>query len=193
MTSLLSLVSPPAAEPVTLAEAKLHLRVDSDDLSQDSLITQLILAARTMCEEYTHRAFYTQEWDYTADGFPDEDVILLGKPPLQTVATLKYVDTAGVLQTWAASNYVVDRATIDGAIRLAYDVSWPEHRELFNAVQIRFVAGYAAGTPAPIIAAIKLLVGHLYEHRESVVTGTIVAELPTVRALLGPYRYLVAV
>lgn len=194
MTSLLSLVSPPAAEPVTLAEAKLHLRVDSDDTSQDSLITQLIVAARTMCEGFTRRAFYSQTWDYVASGFPDgDDPILLGKPPLQTVTSLQYIDTAGALQTFASANYTADTATIDGAIRLVYGASWPTVREQYNAVRISFVAGYATGTPAPIVAAIKLLVGHLYEHRESVVTGTIVSELPTVKALLGPYRYLVAV
>lgn len=194
--ALLSLVTAPAAEPLTLAEAKLHLRVDSDDTSQDTLITSLIVAAREAVEEHTRRALVTQTWDYVADAFPDGDEpILVGKPPLQSVTTLQYVDADGVLQTWAASNYVVDTATIDGAIRLAYDVSWPSAREQYNAVQVRVVAGYglAAAVPASIKAAMLLLIGHLFEHRESVVTGTIVAELPTVRALLGPYRYLVAV
>lgn len=193
---LLSLVTAPAAEPLTLAEAKLHLRVDSDDTSQDTLITSLIVAAREAVEEHTRRALVTQTWDYVADAFPDGDEpILVGKPPLQSVTTLQYVDADGVLQTWAASNYVVDTATIDGAIRLAYDVSWPSAREQYNAVQVRVVAGYglAAAVPASIKAAMLLLIGHLFEHRESVITGTIVAELPTVRALLGPYRYLVAV
>ena len=43
--------------------------------------------------------------------------------------------------------------------------------------------------PAPIMHAIKLLVGHWYQNREAVSVGVAVAELPrAVKALLDPFR-----
>lgn len=187
--------SAPAAEPVTVAEAKLHCRVD--ETADDALIGTLITAARLYCESFTRRAFVTQTWVAYMDAFPtQQDFIYLPKPPLASVTGITYYDTAGTLQTWAASNYIVDaQQTTPGRVSCAYNVSWPLTQPRSNAVTITFTAGYGAytATPDSIKAAIKLLVGHWYENREGVVTGTIATQLPlAVESLLWSERVLEA-
>jgi len=190
MTHTVKLYSAPATEPISSTEAKLHLRVDVTD--DDTLITALITAARQLVEEETWRALVTQTWDYVADDWPAGDAIRLPRPPIQSVTSITYLDDAGATQTMAAANYIVD--TYQGRVVLAEGAEWPDG-ELYpaSAVRVRYVAGYGAAStvPAPIKAAMLLLVGHLYENREAVASGAGVAsaELPLgVRALLAPYR-----
>lgn len=191
----LSLVTAPASEPVTLTEAKLHVR--QDGTADDTPITSLITAAREHCENETRRAFITQTWKLTLDGFPDSGVIRIPRPNLLTVTGITYVDDDGVTQTLAANQYTVITDTLPGEIHEAYDVDWPTTRAVPNAVAVTFTCGYgatAASVPGPIKSAMLLAIGHWYTNRESVVTGTIATELPmAVDSLLGPYRYIEAI
>lgn len=185
----LQLVSPVQLEPVTLAEAKGHLRVTSSD--EDGLIDALIVAARSWAENFTGRALLPQVWDYFLNCF--EDPIEIPRPPLISVASIKYVDTDGVLQTLATTEYSVDTAADRGLIRLAYGKTWPSIRSQANAVTVRFTAGYAdaATMPAPIRSACLLIIGELYERRETTIVGTIINEVPiSAEYLLWPYRSL---
>lgn len=188
----LSLVTPATVpeEPVDLGAAKLHLR--EDGTSQDALISALVVAAREHAEAFTRRALVRQTWKLTLDAFPASGIIELPLPPLVSVSGITYVDALGATQTLAPATYVVDIDTTPGRIRLAYDASWPTTRDVAQAVAVTFVCGYAAvDAPAAIQAAIKLLLGSLYEHRETFVTGTIATELPfAAEALLWPYRVL---
>lgn len=182
------LVTAPATEPVSLTEAKLHLRVDATD--EDTLITALITAARQLVEEETWRALVTQTWDYVADDWPEGDALAMPRPPLQSVTSITYVDADGVTQTMPAADYIVD--TYQHRVVLADDADWPSD-DLYptSAVRVRYVAGYGAASavPGPIKQAMLLLIGHLYESREAAIVGTIATELPLgVRALLAPYR-----
>jgi uncharacterized phiE125 gp8 family phage protein len=94
----LKLVTPPAIEPVTLAEAKAHLRLDTE--SDDGYVPALITAARERVELFLRRALITQVFECTVDDFPAHDrAIDLPRPPLQSVEWIKYPDTAAVLQT----------------------------------------------------------------------------------------------
>ncbi len=177
--------TPPAVEPITLAEAKLHLRVDLDD--DDDLITSLIVAARQVCEGRLRRALVTQVWDLTLCGFPECGPIRVPLPPLVSVGSVKYRDGAGVQQTLSGSVYVVAAGT-PGAIHLADGQSWPTTQEHPEAVTVRFTAGYGAAAAVPdcIKAAMKLLIGHWYENREAVNVGNITSEVPmAVTALLA--------
>jgi len=185
----LAMVTPPAAEPVTLAEAKTHLRVTAAD--EDTLIDSLIPTARQWAEDFTRRALITQTWDYTLDAFADEIEIPL--PPLQSITSVKYLDTDGVEQTLATTEYTVDTAATRGLVRLAYGKSWPSVRDQANAVTIRFVAGYgnAPAVPAPIKAACLLMLGELYARRETAIVGAPIAPVPvSAEYLLWPYRSL---
>lgn len=140
----LSLVTAPSYEPISLTEAKLHLRVDHT--SDDPLIASLILASREYAENFTRRRFVQQTHDLKLDAFPCGDVIELPYPPVSSVTSIAYVDTNGDTQTWSSSNYRTDLPAGPRAqkarIQLAYGVIWPATRDLTNAVVVRFVSGY---------------------------------------------------
>ena len=118
------------------------------------------------CESFQGRAYVTQTWDLYSDAFPG-GCIRLPLPSLQAVTFIKYKDSAGVLQTLTASDYVVDAYSEPGLIFLAYGKSWPSTYPKANAVQIRFVAGYGAASAVPQETkhAVLLKAADLYEHR----------------------------
>src|SRR5690242_14642324 len=92
-------VTAPAAEPVTLAEAKDHLRVD--DTNSDSRITSRIKAARTAAENFMQRALVQRTYRLTLEGFPANGCALeLPFSPAVSVDSIKYYDTSGTLVTW---------------------------------------------------------------------------------------------
>lgn len=194
MTSL-KLITAPTTEPVSLAEAKLHLRVDGT--ADDALITALITAARLAVENFSRRALITQAWILSMDRFPGADAILLPRPPLQngtgTAVEITYKLADGTEQTYSAANYVVDTVSEPGRIRLVSTATWPGD-ELYplSAVTISFTAGYGAAEDVPQIykQAMLLLIGHWYENREQVTTtGAVPQEIPMgVEYLLWPER-----
>ncbi|MBE3590004.1 MAG: phage head-tail connector protein [Firmicutes bacterium] len=186
----LRVVTPPASEPVTLAEAKLHLRVDATD--DDALISGLIRAAREHAEQILGRALMTQTLELGLDDWP-RDEILLPMPPVQSVASISYTDAAGVVRTVDPASYVVDTASEPARVVLRWSYTWPADvlQPQSGAIRVRYVAGYqsAADIPQAIKAAILLHIGHLYENREAANIGNIVTELPLAyRALLSPHR-----
>lgn len=188
----LVLVTPPDGEPLVPQEAIDHLRLEAST-SEDALLAAWVTAAREVVEHRTQRSLLTQTWELTLEGFPCGRVIHLPRPPLKSVTSITYVDTAGASQTLATSAYQVDTTGIVGRIRPAYATPWPPTRCQFNAVTIRFVAGYGdpAAVPAALKAAMQLLLANWYENREAVITGTIATQLPLgVEALLDPYQVL---
>lgn len=189
----LTLVTPPADEPLTASELLEHVR--ELDPAQAGYLAELGAVARQHVEDYCRRALCTQTWRLQLDAFPaDQSFLRLPRPPLQAVTSVQYVDQSGTLVTWASSNYVVDPDSLPGRLHLAYGVSWPSPRCQANAVRVTYTAGYGdAGDAVPeaLRHALKLLVGAWYEHREPLVTGAIATTLPfSVQALLGPFRVL---
>ncbi len=181
------LVTAPAAEPITLAEAKAHLRVDGSD--DDTLIASLIGAARRHVEDLTGRALITQTWRLSWDDqFPAE--IRLPKGSLQSVDEIAYIDTAGATQILDPSAYQVDADSEPGRVVPVYGASWPVARSQPAAVTVDWTCGYgdaADDVPAPIKAAMLLLIGTLYRDREGLGSDGL-TELPTQGLLLSPYR-----
>lgn len=179
----LRLTSAPLIEPLTLTEAKLHLRVSGTD--EDTLITNLISAARVQAENICRRAFITQSWTLYLDAFPLYSYfgvvpgyvpvdqlpsgwmsmrnyavrfrggrIDLPFPTLQAVSSIKYLDLNGTLQTLDPSLYTVDDASEPGSVTPAPNTYWPDTQNIVNAVQIAYTAGYgSAATDVP--ASIK--------------------------------------
>ncbi|KVE27737.1 hypothetical protein WI93_11925 [Burkholderia vietnamiensis] len=176
------LTQAPAEEPVTLEEAKLHLRVI--DSSEDTLISLLISAARVHAEIVCRRVFVTQKWDLFLDAFPfytyygvipgyvpvDQlpaawmtmrnyavrfrgSKIDIPFPRLQSVDAVKYIDALGVQQTMDSSLYVVDNVSEPGVLTPKTGTYWPDTLNTTNAVQISFTAGY--GDAADVPAGIK--------------------------------------
>ncbi len=192
-----TLIAGPVDEPITLAEAKAHLRVDLTD--DDDLITSLIAAARQHVESQCGRALFTQEWEAHYGGFAADGVLELPIAPLQEVLAVQYVDTAGQLQTLAVSTYEVDAPAgpdaMPGSLILAVNATWPATRAVPNAVRVRFNAGYgdvAADVPEDLRRLLLLLVGNWYENREAVTKNAPGARLEALpfgaEALLDRYR-----
>lgn len=153
----------PSVEPVTLAEAKLHLRVDTSD--EDALIGRLISAAREQAEQELDRAVAPQTLQLLLDEFPS-GAILLPRGPVTGITSLQYVDAAGTLQTIASTNYALDDAQIDAWLLPAYGYEWPATRDEANAVRVTYAAGWAS-CPAAVKQWILLAVGTLYASREA--------------------------
>tara|TARA_R100001086_G_scaffold36140_3_gene16305 strand:+ start:41 stop:685 length:645 start_codon:yes stop_codon:yes gene_type:complete len=196
----LILVTPPPAEPVTLIEAKAHLRVSHDD--DDLLISSLITAARQHidgADGWLGRCLVQQTWDLKLDGFPlATGKIILPMAPLIEVVQITYRDSAGATQTLAPSVYqIVDQGTRRSFVTLEPNKSWPGTDDRHDAVAVRFTAGYpddgdspadyAANIPAAIKAALLLMIGELYENREAMIR-TDLTDNPAVRRLLKPYQ-----
>lgn len=186
-----SLVTAPAAEPVTTAEAKTHLRVDSSD--DDTYIDTLVKSARLWVERTNGLALVTQTWDGSIDAFPRGDRIVVPKYPLVSVSSITYHDADLSTSTvFSSANYQVDVAARPPRIVLKDGADWPtDTLRASSGVVVRFVAGYGAASAVPedIEHAIKLLVGQMYNHREPEVTGTIVTPIQfAIDALLAPYR-----
>jgi uncharacterized phiE125 gp8 family phage protein len=211
----LDLVTPPAAEPVSLAQAKLHLRI-GDYSDEDALISTWITAARERVEAEVSRALVTQSYDMFLDSFPYGGgymlrevrqqgwithanpfprslAIKVPRPPLVSVDTIEYTDQGGQLVTLDPSQYRVRTSrSRPGTIEPAYGVAWPIPQPVCSAVRIRFTAGYgnAAAVPASAVAAMLLIIGHRWLNRESVITGTIASELPQgVSDVLAPLKW----
>lgn len=184
----LKLVTPPADEPITLQDAKRHLRAVDDD--EDDLIAIFLKAARQHAEKFTGRAFIDQTWDYYLDEFPDDDdAIEIPLSPLIAVEGVFYTDDAVAEQEFDAASYIVtgegDRSNKRAKISLTTSGSWPTPRDAGNSVRIRFRAGYlntdsppAADVDSDIIAAILMHLGSLYENRQTVVIGQAASMLP---------------
>lgn len=175
----LSVAVRPSAEPVSLAEAKAHLRVDGAD--EDGLIERLITAARELCETEARRAFVTRTYEQRLPAFPPAAGFRLPMPPLQGVASIQYTDEAGAEGTIPEADYVVYADAEPGLVVLKPPASWPSVSLMPGpSVVIRYTAGYgpASSVPPMYKQAILLVVGHLYENREAVVVGGGVHELP---------------
>lgn len=201
-------VTAPANAPVSLAQAKAHVRA-TDFTDDDTLIGLFIEAATDHVdgpEGFLGRALIDQTWDYYLDAFPagpagsaraapnraasapaaSASIIKLPLPPLIEVEGVFWTDGAGAEQTLDPASYLVDTAGSAGRIALLTPGAWPTARAVANAVRIRFRAGYidasdspvADAVPGAIRAAILLIVGDLYANRENVVVGATVATLP---------------
>lgn len=167
------LVVAPTEEPVTLDDAKDHLRIDGAE--EDALIMGYITAARLYCEGVARRAFVTQTRELALECWPRGGYIRLPYPPLQSVTSITYTDSSGQNHTVPADDYAVDTYAQPGRVVLGYGKSWPTATlRPGSSLIVRFVAGYGGApvVPQTYKQAILLLVGHYYENREGVVLQT---------------------
>ncbi|MDP2124700.1 MAG: head-tail connector protein [Parvibaculum sp.] len=181
----LILLSGPAEEPVTLADARAQLRLDGTE--ENALVEALIAAARATLEAETRRAFVTQSWRLTLDAWP-HGAVMLPLAPVQSVTAVAVADAAGAMTALDAGLY--ETALAGDAPRLAPTGAWPQPATRLAGIEIDFTAGYgaAADVPPPLKQALLLLVAHWFEHREPMGAGT---ELPRmITALVAPYRRL---
>lgn len=191
-------------EPVTLQEAKTHLRVTSTD--DDAYITTLIAVARQSVEEQTRRAILSQTWVAGFSSWPialgraeargfgrgDADGFELPRPKALSVESLVYFDQDDQEQTMDEADYTVDLEAFPAILRVKSAVQLPALSPNLNApIRITYVAGFgedAAAVPAPIKHAILLLLSHLYEIRVIASEAPLTKVPRSIDALLSPYK-----
>jgi uncharacterized phiE125 gp8 family phage protein len=181
----------PTSEPITLQEAKDHLRIDHDD--DNDYIEDLIQMAREQVESDCARALFTQTRVLTLDRFPNEadhaprtsragfgGVIVIPFAPVQSVSSVVYTASDGTVTTLSTSNYTTDVLSEPARIIPAYGYCWPDTRTKTNAVVVTYIAGWTtqALTPAKVKHLVKLWVSHFYEIREPVNVGNITSAIP---------------
>ena len=200
----LQLISAPAAEPITLEDAKKWLRVETQ--YDDDVISGLIVAVRMYAEERTRRSLVTQTWKLVLDSFPGPSLIgvpygrafgvphhaiLLERAPVTAVTSIQYLDMGGNTQTMPSTDYTVDVTSEPARITPVFGKIWPINLPQIGSVSVTFTAGYggAEAVPAGITTWMKLRLAALYENREEVAVGArlVVAEVPMVDSLLDPY------
>lgn len=181
-------ITGPAAV-IPIAEVLTHLKDEGADATRQAEVLALLAAARAHAEHYCGRSFGSQTLELALDAFPSGG-ISLPRPPVTSITSVKYLDTAGVEQTVSSADYTLDDYDSQQHWVLpAYDVTWPSTLDSLNAVKVRYVAG-AATLPEAVRSALLLFVGHLDMNREAVAAGNGGAvELPLgVKALLDTQK-----
>ncbi|MCE2658302.1 MAG: phage head-tail connector protein [Rubrivivax sp.] len=176
----LRLITAPATQPITLAAAKLHLKID--DAAEDTWLQAAIESASLAAEHETGRRWITQTWEAIYDAFP-AGAIELGLSPVQEVVSVKYLSQAGTEQTLATEAYVLDadHALGVGYVLPASSGAWPATAASANAVRVRFTVGYGAdatAVPAQARQWMLMHIGTACRMRESMAAGFTVTELP---------------
>lgn len=191
MVPRMQVVSGPAEEPVTLAEMKTFLKVDGND--DDSGISGQITLARQVCEAFTGRAFITRTLKAWYDAAPSDIVLALPYAPATSISSVTYYGDDDAEQTLASTAYQADVYGEPARIILKRGSVWPTSLRNANALAVQYVCGYgaAASVPSGIKEAIKSLVVHFYEGRDSQQMddqNTALAGLPNgVKAALAPF------
>ena len=184
-TSQITETVAPTAEIFDVAVMRSHLSIMGDE--HDETIYLQMRAARQYAENYLQKALVQRT--YRADLWGFSDVMELPMPPLSSVSNIKYynTDSPQTLTTLDSSVYGVDVGR--GQIYRNHGESWPAVSIRHDAVQITFVTGYTSGnTPPSVDAAVKLIVGDLFENREGKIVSAIQSVNPTVKMLLNPER-----
>ena len=179
----LSLLVPPASEPVSLAELKSYLRVEHAD--EDALIERLIVAARAACEARTRRAFLAQTWRLTRPHWPRDGQIDVPLAPLATVAAARSVAADGSATALDVARFTLLAGAAPGLVLVRPPLPAPE---VGGHVELDLVAGYgteAADVPADLAEAVRRLAALYYEHRGA--SGA--ADMPAdIAGLLAAHR-----
>ena len=174
----------PAAEPLSTAEAKAHLRIAHD--SEDTLLAGLVRAAREEVERATGLALIDQSWRLVLDGWPAGGLALLRRTPVREVLSVTVYDDQGAASVLAPGSYALD--AVSAPARL-YFTDRPSPGLVLNGIEVDFTAGFGeAGTDVPDLLkrAMLILVAHWYEFRGAFGADSQPVSLP------GEYRRLIA-
>lgn len=168
----------PTLQVISVATFKQHARIDVDD--DDTLIAEYLEAATEYVEKYQNRCWRQATWQAAYDCFPADCVFYLSLPPLVSVTSIVYLDSAGDSQTLSTDYYTVDAISQPGRVALKFGQVWPSTYDQIGAVTITYVAGYssASDVPARVKHAIRLVAAHSYENREPVNIGSITSSIP---------------
>lgn len=182
------LLTAPAGEPISLAEAKTFLRVEHND--DDATITSLIAAARLQVEAQTRRALMTQAWRLSRDVWPASGRLPLLPAPVRMLIAARVFGIDGTAQTLAPADFGLDIVSAPAILTFAPGTLPPPGRAA-GGIELDIEAGYGAAgdVPEPLRQAIRLLVSHWFERRALIAASGEVASVPaSVMSLITPYR-----
>lgn len=191
----LHLLSPPAVDPVSLAEAKAWLRVAHGE--EDALITELIRAAAARIEAETGLALIARSYRETLDAWPARRLSACGQAvrvlrgPLISVEAVRTYARDGAVTLWDPAEYRVETGE-PGRIIAVYPFSPPQPWRTAGGIEIDFTAGVAtspADVPAALREAILRLAAQSYataEPAESAQRGAALSQ--DVAGLVRPWR-----
>lgn len=185
----------PRAEPISLTEAKLHLRlaVDATEAAtytdEDELLTVIIGAARMAAEVETWKKCVLQTYDLYLDNWPiDKNYIELPWSPVRSVEFVKYTDSAGTVNTWATTEYNVDVDSVPGRVQLAYDKIYPSATlDTTNPIHIRFRCGYLVPFTADADTNTLTAIDHPFSDGNKIRLSVSGGSLPTGLSALTDY------
>ncbi|RTL90979.1 hypothetical protein EJV44_20860 [Ancylobacter aquaticus] len=180
------LLAGPTVEPLTLAEAKIYLRIDHG--AEDALISSLITAARATVEALTRRVLIDQSWRIIRDAWPASGLIALPVNPLKALTAARVLDAAGGETALPLDAFSLDTARLPGLIRVARGAVPAPGRPLAG-IALDITAGHGPGpdhVPSPLIEAVRVVLAHFYEHRD--VAGPGAAFPARLDALVAPFR-----
>jgi uncharacterized phiE125 gp8 family phage protein len=180
--------SGPAVEPLSLNEAKAHLRLETT--ADDALVTSLIITSRLHIEAALGLALTAQDWTLVLDAWPATGVVNIPMRPVTAVTAVRVRASDGTPSVVPPQTYVFEGAGLPPRLLPAFG-ALPNPGRAASGIEIDFTAGYgsaAASVPEPIRQALKLLVAHWYEHREPIEIGSPATAIPAaVSELLKPY------
>lgn len=207
----------PEDEPISLAQARVFLRIDvpgfNGDRIQDSLIQSWIRAARQWVETETDCAYGEQTILAAADSFmpnyldgcPSDWALLyawtLPRGPVIEITSVMYLDPDGVDTLLPSTAYRLLQMEPQSIVPASGYSGWPATRCEPESVRVTYKAGYVLDADAggeemghPGITAMRLLLGHFYVNRSASIVGHDAMELPLgVRALIGNSRRSIGV
>lgn len=156
----------PASEPLTSADVKLWLKVDTT--ADDDIVSALISSARTWVERHCNIGLLPQTITEVYDGWPGGRDFELSVSPLRAVSGIYYLDSAGSVQELSSANYSVDEYQRPPRVQLKYSQTWPTLYDEINSVSAVYTAGYddADAIPAPVLTAMRLAIADAYENRQ---------------------------
>jgi uncharacterized phiE125 gp8 family phage protein len=185
--------------PLTVQDCKDHMRITLADAGQDALIATYLSAAVAEVELLCQRTLCETTWIATFDDFPS--AIKLPMAPVLAVTSVQYLDLNGILQTLDANEYALDSVSEPAFVVPAPAATWPTTQVgAVNSVKVTYRAGYksapatqaeaAAAVPAPIRAYLLIRMATLFENRENISFASVPQVVPTLAALLDPYKII---
>lgn len=184
------LITPPALEPVTLDEAKAHLRLSDD--GDDDYVAALIVAARLQVETAIRRVLIDQTWRVYLDDWPPHGLVELPVGPVRSISEIVVFDAAGDPVPLDAAAWQLDAVSVPARLKLLG--TGPRPGRPLNGIEIDLVAGFGASglaVPQPLRLAIMTLVARWFENREGAGFGIVPSVVADAfEALVAPFRVM---
>jgi len=180
------LILGPAAEPLTLAEAKAFLRIDHTE--EDGVIAMLLTAARQMVESATGRILLWQTWRVTLDAWPASGVLLAPLSPVSALLAARVHGADGAVLPLAPDLFTVAADRTPALIAMD-PARLPAPGRMRGGIELDLRLGYGASAeavPGDLRHAVRLLLAHFFEHRDERAGGMMLPQ--AVDSLLRPYR-----